>query len=146
MDTLPRPNIPATASHEMAIGFLLGLLIGEGHFGGDGRQPQLTLRMHVRHEKVFRWLEATFPGGKLYGPYTHGGRHYYQWMARGEYLRRVLAPLIAGHRDWLDDHAGARFDAMCERYRIGEAGGGRGAEAVLQNGEGWSGNEGRAGG
>jgi hypothetical protein len=102
----------------LAVGYLLGLLVGEGHFGGDGRQPQITLRMHVRHEKLFHWLTAAFPGGRLYGPYNHGGRHYYQWMARGDYLRQVLVPLIGVHREWLDDHAAGRFDAMCERYRI----------------------------
>ena len=55
---------------EFEHGFLFGLLVGEGHFGGDGRQPQVTLRMHIRHEGLFRWLEATFPGGRLYGPYN----------------------------------------------------------------------------
>jgi hypothetical protein len=99
-------------------GFLLGLLVGEGHFGGDGRQPQVTLRMHVRHEGTFRWLERHFPGGRLYGPYSHGGRAYFQWMARGAYLREVLAPLISRHRGFLDAYAADRFLAMCHRYRI----------------------------
>ncbi|MGO8687959.1 MAG: hypothetical protein ACLQT7_12430 [Candidatus Dormibacteria bacterium] len=111
-------DAPPARPDPVAVGFLLGLLVGEGHFGGDGRQPQITLRMHVRHERIFRWLTSTFPGGRLYGPYHHGGRDYYQWMARGEYLRRVLAPLIAAHREWLDDHAGGRFDAMCARYGV----------------------------
>jgi hypothetical protein len=102
----------------LSIGFFLGLVVGEGHFGGDGRQPQITLRMHVRHERVFRWLERQFPGGALYGPYSHGGRNYYQWMARGPYLRSVLAPLVHRHRDLLDEHAVQRFDAMCARYSI----------------------------
>ena len=107
---------PPTRSADLSIGFLLGLLVGEGHFGGDGRQPQITLRMHVRHERLFRWLVSTVPGSRLYGPYHHGGRDYYQWMARGDYLRQVLAPLIAAHREWLDDPAAARFDGMCQRY------------------------------
>lgn len=111
-----------------AVGYLLGLLVGEGHFGGDGRQPQVTLRMHVRHERVFRWLVSTFPGGRLYGPYHHGGRDYYQWMARGDYLRDVLAPLIASHRDWLDEHAAGRFDAMCASYGVLRPGAGAGVE------------------
>ena len=99
-------------------GFLLGLLVGEGHFGGDGRQPQVTLRMHERHEKLFRWLAASFPASRLYGPYHHGGRAYYQWMARGPFLREVLVPLIESRRDFLDDHVAARFDAMCARYGL----------------------------
>jgi hypothetical protein len=75
-------------------GVLLGILIGEGHFGGDGRQPQVTLRMHTRHAKLFQWIQENFPGGKLYGPYTHGGRNYLQWMARGAFLRQVMVPLL----------------------------------------------------
>ena len=103
---------------DFSAGFLIGLLVGEGHFGGDGRQPQVTLRMHVRHEKLFRWLQRTFPGGRLYGPYHHGGRYYYQWMARGEFLRRMLVPLVSDHLPRLDDYAAERFRSMCERYGL----------------------------
>lgn len=106
------------AGDPLSVGFLIGLLAGEGHFGGDGRQPHVTLRMHVRHEATFRWLERVFPGGRLYGPYTHGGRSYFQWMARGVYLREHLAPLIHRHRHLLDDYVAARFDTMCRRYTI----------------------------
>jgi hypothetical protein len=101
------------------LGFLIGILAGEGHFGGDGRQPEVTLRMHTRHERLFRWLESRFPGGRLYGPYHHGGRHYYQWMARGRYLRDSLAPLIAGRLEELDSYAAERFKKMCRDYGIG---------------------------
>jgi hypothetical protein len=98
-------------------GLLVGLLIGEGHFGGDGRQPQVTLRMHERHEALFRWIEATFPGGRLYGPYEHGGRRYYQWMARGAYLREEIAPLLRRVLSpSLDRYAHARFLQMCDTY------------------------------
>jgi hypothetical protein len=106
----------------LAAGYLLGLLAGEGHFGGDGRQAQVTLRMHTRHEKLFRWLESTFPGGRLYGPYHHGGRDYYQWMARGPFLRETLVPLVAAHLELLDDYVAARFRQMCERYGLAVAG------------------------
>ncbi len=103
------------SQHE--VGILIGLLVGEGHFGGDGRQPQITLRMHVRHEALFRWLERTFPGGRLYGPYEHGGRRYYQWMVRGEYLR-VLLPILQQHlTPELDSYAHGRLLQMCTRYR-----------------------------
>jgi hypothetical protein len=98
-------------------GFLIGLLVGEGHFGGDGRQPQVTLRMHVRHEAIFRWLERTFPGGRVYGPYNHGGRHYLQWMARGSFLRNELAPLLDQYLSAdLDRHSYDRFQLMKTRY------------------------------
>ena len=104
--------------NDRSLGFFLGLLAGEGHFGGDGRQPQVTLRMHTRHERLFRWLEDTFPGSRLYGPYSHGGRHYYQWMARGPVLRDVIGPLIATNLDLLDDYVAGRFHDMCARYGL----------------------------
>jgi hypothetical protein len=103
---------------DLSVGFLLGLLVGEGHFGGDGRQPQVTLRMHVRHEETFEWMRRTYPGSALYGPYHHGGRSYYQWSARGRYLRESIAPLVQRHRSLLDAYTAARFDTMCERYGI----------------------------
>lgn len=99
-------------------GFLVGILVGEGHFGGDGKQPQITLRMHIRHEKLFRWLEEKFPSSKVYGPYSHGGRNYYQWMARGHLLREELLPILSRHMGLLDDHVRARFEDMCRRYRL----------------------------
>ncbi len=99
-------------------GFLVGLLVGEGHFGGDGKQPQVTLRMHVRHEKLFRWLEQKLPGSRLYGPYAHGGRHYYQWMVRGAALREELLPLLGRNLQQLDDHVRSRIEAMCARYHL----------------------------
>jgi hypothetical protein len=101
------------------IGYLLGLLVGEGHFGGDGRQPHITLRMHTDHETLFVWIQERFPGGKLYGPYHHGGRSYYQWMARGVYLRETLMPILDKHLSpELDKKAYSRFMQMKERYRL----------------------------
>jgi hypothetical protein len=115
---VPPPELPPAPVAGVAAGYLLGLLAGEGHFGGDGRQPHVTLRMHVRHEKMFRWLVDTFPQSRLYGPYHHGGRHYFQWMARGRFLRETIVPLVAAHRDLLDDYVQERFRAMCDRYGI----------------------------
>ena len=98
-------------------GVIVGLLIGEGSFGGDGKQPQVTLRMHVRHEALFRWLVERLPATRLYGPYSHGGRSYYQWMARGRALVRDVLPILEHQlNDGLDGHAATRFRAMLERY------------------------------
>lgn len=100
-------------------GFLIGLLVGEGSFGGDGKQPQVTLRMHTRHEALFHWLMERFPRAKLYGPYNHSGRSYYQWMARGRTLVEDLLPLLeACVRPDLDAYAAARFDEMRTKYAV----------------------------
>jgi hypothetical protein len=98
-------------------GVFIGLLIGEGSFGGDGKQPQITLRMHTRHEALFRWLIERFPSSRLYGPYHHGGRSYFQWMARGRTLVNDVLPLIERElHPELDAYAAERLAAMQERY------------------------------
>lgn len=114
--------MPVSEPHEAALsdferGVVVGILIGEGSFGGDGKQPQVTLRMHVRHEALFRWLTERFPRTRLYGPYTHGGRSYFQWMARGPALVHDILPLLERSLDRdLDAHAARRLQAMQERY------------------------------
>jgi hypothetical protein len=112
-----RYNASIEALNDFERGVVVGLLVGEGSFGGDGKQPQITLRMHTRHEALFRWLVERFPDTRLYGPYHHGGRSYYQWMARGAVLVRDLLPLLQRELTAdLDSHARERFEAMCTRY------------------------------
>jgi hypothetical protein len=100
-------------------GLILGLLVAHGHFGGDGKQPQITLRMHVRHERLLLWLHDRILGSRLYGPYRHGGRHYLQLMIRGPALRSELVPLLR-ELPWqqIDDHSYNRFIEMLNRYGI----------------------------
>ena len=98
-------------------GLVAGILIGEGSFGGDGKQPQITLRMHTRHESLFAWLMERFPRTKLYGPYHHGDRSYYQWMARGQALVEDVLPVLdAVLTPDVDAPAHARLVEMREKY------------------------------
>ena len=104
---------------EMEQGLLLGVLIGEGHFGGDGKQPHITVRMHTRHQRLFETLLRLCPESRLYGPYTHGGRNYFQWMVRGQALRELLVPLL----DRLplaetDDYVYERYTEMKRKYGL----------------------------
>jgi hypothetical protein len=102
-----------------ALGVLLGVLVGEGSFGGDGKQPQVTLRMHVRHRPLFEWLLDRWPLGRLYGPYAHGGRTYYQLMFRGAYLKERIVPLLDA-LPWaqIDEYSFERYAAMKSRYGL----------------------------
>ncbi|GAC1592220.1 MAG: hypothetical protein NVS3B28_20790 [Candidatus Velthaea sp.] len=104
---------------EYETGLLLGLLIGDGHFGGDRKQPHITIKMHVRHEPLLRHLADRCPGGKLYGPYNHDNRNYYQLMFRGSGLRYGLVPLL-DRLPWanIDPHSHARYTAMKTKYRL----------------------------
>jgi len=110
---------PMESLTEFEQGMVVGILVGEGSFGGDGKQPQITLRMHTRHAALFAWLLARFPRTKLYGPYGHGGRSYYQWMARGRGLVEDVLPVLeAGLTLELDAYAAGRLAEMCERYAV----------------------------
>ncbi len=104
---------------ELERGIILGVLMGEGHFGGDGKQAQVTLKLHVRHEPLMRWMHDRIRWSKLYGPYHYDGRHFMQLMFRGESLRRVLVPMLSA-LPWseIDEHSYGRFRAMCERYGL----------------------------
>lgn len=117
--TVKQPDPPAALS-EFDRGLLVGLLVGEGHFGGDGKQPQVTLRMHTDHEPLFRWLLDKVPSSRLYGPYHHGGRSYFQWMARGRCLRETLAPLLdRSLTPEIDRRSYERYQEMKTRYGLG---------------------------
>jgi hypothetical protein len=108
---------PPSQLSDVERGLVVGVLIGEGHFGGDGKYPHITLRMHTRHEALFRWLQARFPRSRLYGPYSHGGREYFQWMARGPALAEDVLPVVeATLHEGIDGYAYERVRAMRERY------------------------------
>ncbi len=105
------------ALSELDRGLVAGILLAQGSFGGDGKQPQITLRMHTRHEALFRWLMERYPRTRLYGPYHHGGRSYYQWMARGQALVEDVLPVLdAAVSPELDAHAAARLAELRANY------------------------------
>lgn len=113
------PTHPPTPLNDFHQGLLLGILIGEGSFGGDGKQPQITLRMHTRHQRLFERLLELVPGSKLYGPYDHGGRRYFQWMARGQVLRDTLLPMLdALPLEDTDEYVYERYQEMKLRYKL----------------------------
>jgi len=103
---------------EFEIGLLVGVLVGEGSFGGDGKQPAITVRMHVRHEALFRRLHALVEGSRLYGPYHHSGRSYFQWLVRGQALKALVPVLDRYLMPEIDGHAWTRYQAMKQAYRL----------------------------
>ncbi len=99
-------------------GLLFGLLVGEGHFGGDGRQPQVTLRMHVRHERMFRWLQKTLPRVPALRARTATavGSTSSGWSGVSS-CETGWFPSSRRAVPHMDDHVAQRFDQMCARLR-----------------------------
>jgi hypothetical protein len=93
-------------------GFVIGLVIGEGSFTGDKKQPTLSIKLHARDPEPLQRL-ARLLGGRIFGPYKHGGRHYHLWHLRGPDLRSAL-PLFLEHlpQGWKR----TQFEAWHHRY------------------------------
>ena len=115
---MPRASVPLrnillpSGVQYFEIGYIMGLVVGEGSFTADRQQPYLQVRMHARDPFPLRFLSDRL-GGRVYGPYDHGGRRYYIWLLRGAALRAAL-PLFRDHlpeswkreqfERWLDRH------------------------------------------
>ena len=80
---------------QFALGYAMGLIVGEGSFTGDRLQPSLEVKLHRRDLEPLEHLQRTL-GGRIYGPYARGGRNHYAYMLRGHELRRAL-PVILEH-------------------------------------------------
>jgi hypothetical protein len=109
---------------QLELGILIGLFIGEIHFGGDRVQAQVTLRMSLKHLDVLEWAHARFPLAKLYGPYTYvykdgKPRTTYQLMFRGEVLKKQLIPVLDSY-DWsaIAPHVYTRYWSMKRKYDL----------------------------
>lgn len=78
---------------EFDAGFICGLVIGEGSFTGDLKQPVLAIKLHEDDPAPLLFVQEKL-GGRIYGPYCHDGRRYYFWRLMGKSLQASL-PLFA---------------------------------------------------
>lgn len=77
------------------VGYVMGLIVGEGCFTGDGESKWLAVKLHANDPLPIETLRMTL-GGRVYGPFFHGDRHYRVWMLRGLELRRAI-PILEAH-------------------------------------------------
>ena len=99
---------------EFEIGYIMGLIVSEGSFTADRRQPCLQVKSHARDPFPLRHL-ADRLGGRVYGPYRHQTRHYYTWLLRGSALKAAV-PMFRAYlpeswrreqfERWLGQHSG----------------------------------------
>jgi hypothetical protein len=73
------------ALSDFDLGYIMGLMVGEGSFTGDKEQPALQLRLKDDDPEPLKRLNRLL-GGNIYGPYNHSERRYYVWMLRGAAL------------------------------------------------------------
>jgi len=96
------------------LGYVMGLIVGEGSFTGDRHHPALSVKLHQRDPEPLRSL-LTALGGRIYGPYHHDGRRYLLYFLRGPALRQAI-PLFLAHLppSWKR----SQFLAWAVRYRL----------------------------
>jgi hypothetical protein len=97
---------------QFALGYAMGLIVGEGSFTGDRQQPSLEVKLHRRDLEPLEHLQRTL-GGRIYGPYARGGRNHYSYMLRGQDLRRAV-PVI--HEHLPSSWKRLQFDEWRRRY------------------------------
>lgn len=71
------------------LGYVMGLVVGEGSFTGDRRQPALQVKLPARDPFPLRRLTELL-GGRVYGPYDRTGRDYFLFLLRGRDLRAAV--------------------------------------------------------
>lgn len=74
---------------EFEIGYLMGLIVGEGSFTGDKNAPALSLKLQGGDPLPLLELQRLL-GGTINGPYNHDNRIYRIWQLRGPELIRAL--------------------------------------------------------
>lgn len=95
-----------------SLGYAMGLIVGEGSFTGDRQQPSLEIRMHRRDLDPLENVRNVL-GGRIFGPYAHGGRSQYVYMLRGRALKEALAIL---HQHLPASWKRIQYDAWREKY------------------------------
>ena len=95
------------------IGFSMGLVVGQGVFTGHRANPALQLRAHRRDVEALEIVRRVL-GGRVFGPYSHEGRHAYLYMLRGAELRDAL-PLLERHLP--DSLRRDQFESWRARFR-----------------------------
>src|SRR5919109_4818373 len=96
--------------NDFDLGYIMGLVVGEGSFTGDRVQPCLSIALHARDPEPLVLCQRLL-GGRMYGPYWHGRRNGRRWLLRGYELAEAVR-LFRAHLP--PSHKRGQFLAWCE--------------------------------
>ena len=101
------------------VGYLMGLIVGEGSFSGDRKNACLAVKLHEEDPLPLVALQKAF-GGKLNGPYRYTQpdgveRRSMVWQLRGKRLFPLL-PLI--HKHLPQSRKREQFEVWLVKYRL----------------------------
>jgi hypothetical protein len=81
------------------IGYLMGLLVGEGSFTSSDARPILKVSMTAPDLVTLQYIQQRL-GGNINGPYrSNNAAHtpYYTWKTTSTEVLAVICPLILDH-------------------------------------------------
>lgn len=85
---------------ECEIGYLMGLVVGEGSYTGDRRQYCLTINLHESDIQPLLTVKRLL-GGRIHGPYEHDGRKFWSYRTGDRQVRahrRLFYERLPGSR------------------------------------------------
>lgn len=99
---------------DFEIGYIMGLIVGEGSFTGDREKGWLAIKLHMNDPEPL--LEAQrLLGGRIYGPYHNNGRHFLYYKLYGLELVEAI-PLFKERLP--KSHKRDQFYAWLEKYFV----------------------------
>lgn len=99
---------------EFEIGYLMGLVVGEGSFTGDRKQYCLSIKLHESDLQPLLAVKRLL-GGRIQGPYNHDSRRF--WIYRiGS--RQVRAHLRLFYERLPESRKRDQFLAWAEKWKI----------------------------
>jgi hypothetical protein len=74
---------------EFEVGYLMGLIVGEGSFTGDRKKYRLDINLHESDLQPLITVKNLL-GGRINGPYEHAGRKFWAYRLESRQLRTHL--------------------------------------------------------
>jgi hypothetical protein len=99
---------------DFEIGYIMGLVVGEGSFTGDRRKGWLSIKLHMNDPEPLLNVQRLL-GGRIYGPYHNNGRHFLHYRLYGPELVSAL-PLFKEHLP--QSRKRGQFVEWLEKYHL----------------------------
>jgi hypothetical protein len=99
---------------DFEIGYIMGLIVGEGSFTGDRKKGWLSIKLHMNDPAPLLEAQRVL-GGRIYGPYHNNGRHFLHYRLYGRELVEAL-PLFKKYLP--ESHKRDQFYAWLEKYYL----------------------------
>lgn len=75
--------------NDFEIGYIMGLVVGEGCFASDRNRYSLEINLHETDPEPLEYIQMRL-GGRIYGVYEHNNHRFWRYLLRGIQLRKNI--------------------------------------------------------